>query len=128
MIFQCCDTLLPKDIVVGRPLEGPFIHQVVYNKASQHLFLQWDPTSNITKYNIQIFTCSRGDSMLMNITINTSCSVFQLSGVNFTKYGLLLIAVKSCVTDDECGIVDLPEKNVVLLNFTNAGKIIITLS
>ena len=57
--------------------------------------------------------------MLMNTTVNSSCSVSQLSGVNLTEYGLLLVAVQSCVTDDVCGV-DLPagvsEKNIVAIS------------
>ena len=55
----------------------------------------------------------------MKTTVNSTCSVSPLSGVNFTEYGLLLVAVKSCVTDNECGV-DLPagvsEKNIVAIS------------
>ena len=101
--------------------EGPIIQQVVYDETSQHLFLRWEPRPNITKYNIQTSTCD--DSMLMTTTVDSSCSVFQLTGVNFTEYGFLLVAVQSCVTNDVCGLrPGLREKNIVALNFYNKGK------
>ena len=118
IISHCCDTLLLKGTQHGKTqVEGPFIQEVVYNTTSQDVVLRWKPKSNIIKYSIQISTCD--DSLLMNTTVNSSCSVFQLSGVNFTKYGLLLVAVQSCVTDDVCGV-DLPagvsEKNIIALS------------
>ena len=115
---------MPKGILLGddeTQVEGPFIQEVVYDEISQDLFLRWDPRPNITKYNIQISTC--GDSMMRNTSVNSSCSVSQLSGVNFIEYGVLLVAVQSCVTNDLCGVKQpLAEKNVVALNFTNTGK------
>ena len=61
--------------------------------------------------------------MLMTTTVDSSCSVFQLTGVNFTEYGFLLVAVQSCVTNDVCGLrPGLREKNIVALNFYNKGK------
>ena len=120
MIFQCCDTLLLKGIVsAGLGVEGPFIQQVEYNKTFRVLRLRWDPRSNIAKYNIRLFTC--GDSMLLAAPVSASCSVSQLSGVNFPEYGLLLVEVQSCETDDKCGTNN-PAKNIVALNFNNPGN------
>ena len=89
----------------------------MYDTGSQDLVLRWDPKSDITNYNIQISTC--GDSMLMEALLSSSCSVSQLSGVNLTEYGLLLVEVQSCVTVSECGV-DLPggvsEKNIVAIS------------
>ena len=124
MTFQLCDTLLPKgtlDSNVPRREKGPIIQQVVYNETSQHLFLRWDQRPNITKYNIQISACDH--SLLINTTVNSSCSVSQLSGVNFAEYRFLQVAVQSCVTNDVCGLrPDLRENNIVALNFSNTGK------
>ena len=124
MTFQLYDTLLPKGTLGSnetRREEGPIIQQVVYNETSQDLFLQWKTRPNITKYNIQISTC--GNSLLMNTRVDSPCSVSQLSGVNFTEYGFLLVAVQSCVTNDVCGLhPGLREKNIFALNFYNTGK------
>ena len=113
--MMCLGMLYGDEIQV----EGPFfIQEVVYDEISQDIFLRWDPQPNITKYNIQIFTCD--NFVLRNTTVNSSSSVSQLSGVNFTKYGFLLVAVQSCVKD-KCGT-NKPKKNVVALNFTDTGK------
>ena len=124
MTFQLCATLLLKGTlgsIETRREDGPFIQEVVYNETSQDLFLRWNQRPNITKYNIQISTCD--NSMLMNTTVDSSCSVSQLSGVNFTEYGLLQVAVQSCVTNNVCGLrPGLREKNIVALNFYMTGK------
>ena len=98
-------------------MEAPFIQEVVYDTASQDLFLRWEPRSNTTKYNFLISTC--GDSMLMETSVNYPCSVSRLSGIDFTEYELLLVAVQSCEADNKCGV-DLPagvsEKNIVAIS------------
>ena len=70
-------------------------------------------------YSIQMFTC--GNSMLMDTSINSSCSVSQLSEVNFTEYEFLLVAVQSC-TDNGCGVpAGVERRNVVAIDFNNTG-------
>ena len=111
----------PLDSNETRQEEGPIIQQVVYNETSQDLFLRWAPRPSVKKYNIQISTCD--NSLLMNTTVDSSCSVSQLSGVNFSEYGFLLVAVQSCITNDVCGLrPGLREKNIVALNFSTTGK------
>ena len=63
--------------------------------------------------------------MLMDIPVNSACSVFQLSGVNFTEYGFVLVAVQSC-TDNGCGVsAGVELKNVVAIDFNNTGIFIV---
>ena len=97
------------------PVPGPFVLEVSYNGTSPDLLLHWKPQADFTMYNIQLLTC--GDSMLMNTTVNSSCSASRLSGINFTEYGLLLVAVRSCGMNG-CGV---PATRIAI-NFTNTGK------
>ena len=97
----------------------PFILEVAYNETSPDLLIRWRPETNITMYSIQIFTCN--NSMLMDTPVNSFCSVSQLSGVNFTAFGLLLVAVQSC-SDNGCGVpAGVEMKNVVAIDFNNTG-------
>ena len=98
---------------------GPFILEVAYNNTSPDLLVRWRPQPNITLHSVQIFTC--GNSMLMDIPVNSTCSVLQLSGFNFTEYGFVLVAVQS-YTDNICGVfAGVEKKNVVAIDFNNAG-------
>ena len=102
---------------------GPFILEVAYNNTSLDLVVRWRPQPNITMHSVQIFTC--GNSMLMDFPVNSTCSVFQLSGVNFTEYGFVLVAVQSC-TDNGCGVsAGVEMKNVVAIDFNNTGIFIV---
>ena len=59
----------------------------------------------------------------MDTSVNSFCSVSQPSGVNFTEYGFLLVAVQSC-TDNGYGVpAGADMKNVVAIDFNNTGKL-----
>ena len=88
--------------------------EVAYDGKSQDLHLRWKPQPNVTMYDIQLFTC--GKSMLMEVPVNFSCSVFQLMGINISEYRQLLVTVQGCAVNG-CSI---PASNVAI-NFANAG-------
>ena len=97
---------------------GPFILEVAYNETSLDLFIRWEQQSNVTMHSLQLFTCN--DSMLMETAVSSSCSVFQLSGVDLTEYGLLLIAIQNCPVNG-CAPAGVNMKNVVAIDFNNTG-------
>ena len=88
--------------------------EVAYDGRSKDLLLRWKPQPNVTMYNIQLFTC--GKSMLMEVPVNSSCSVFQLMRINISEYGQLSVTVQGCAVNG-CGI---PASNVAI-DFANEG-------
>lgn len=99
--------------------------EVTYNDSgiSQDMHFRWNQLDNITKHEIQFFTCN--ETLLEGIPVDASCSSAEVSGVNSIHNGLLLLAVKGCDMDDCSGSdgVDLMT-NIIAINFSRTGIII----